>query len=135
VFVVCLLLASFLIVQADLPVLRAAAERAGVIGATCASHECCCSTESHRMGECCCESEKEPASGVAWRAPSCLDRQLPGDAPIVVKFQVVLPILATVQSWLPDRVVVFLSSDRLAPRIAEPPDPPPKPALAPPVAV
>ena len=125
--VVCLLLASFLIVQADLPlVAQAAVERAAVTGEKCAPHRCCCSREKRESGRCCCTSAPKPGAGPVWRAAGCVGEFPPGDPPTVVKFQVVLPVFVTPVTQYPELPAVAVPQERPASRVAEPPDPPPR---------
>ena len=123
--IVYLLLASFLIVQADLPLSQASVERAAATG-KCVPDECCCSLNARQKGNCCCASKPVPGTGFALRAASCSDEQPQGDAPIVVKFQIVLPLFAALAMWNPDVPTLATPEKLPAPRTAEPPDPPPR---------
>ena len=121
---ISLLLASFLIVQADLPVARAAGEQAPAAGESCAVHHCCCSPEARRAGKCCCAARKASA-GYGFHA-GCVGHQPQGDMPIVVKFQVVLPLVVGPATQDPRGLVLAAAPAFPAPRDSEPPDPPPK---------
>jgi len=86
--VVLLLLAAFLLVQADLPISQAVAIRPPAAG------QCCCSLEMQKHGTCCCCSKgAQPKSGCSLRASHCGENEPSSDTVIVVKFQVVLPVL------------------------------------------
>ena len=123
--VVLSLLASFLLVQAELPVARAVAERAAATGERCAPHRCCCSPEARRAGKCCCASRKARA-GYGFHAAGCAESQPEGDATVVVKFQVVLPLVAASFNEQFTLESIFSSSLDAAVQSTEPPDPPPR---------
>ena len=124
--IVLVLLASFLLVQADLPLAQAAAERAVVAGEKCVPHRCCCSREKRESGTCCCTSAARTSAGDVFRAAGCAGAQPPGDTPVVVKFQVTLPWLRP--ECIPQAAsesIISSSANALA-RFIEPPDPPPR---------
>ena len=128
--VVCLLLASFLMAQADLPLARAAVERAAATGEKCAPHQCCCSPEKRERGTCCCSSAKtaeaHPVSGQVLRAACCGAGEPQSEALILVKLQVILSAIAVVQSRPMEQRVVGVPDEAAPPRVSEPPDPPPR---------
>ena len=128
--IVYLLLASFLIVQADLPLSQASVERAAPTGGKCVSDECCCSLKARQKGNCCCASKPVPGTGFALRAASCADDQPQGDAPIVAKFQVVLPRFAALVTRDADFPTLAIPEKLPVLRAMEPPDPPPRVLVA-----
>ena len=124
--VIVLLLAAFLLVQADLPLSQAAALRPPVPAGECATHRCCCSHEMQKNGACCCSMGTQTKSGCSLRASRCGGDEPNNDTVITVKFQVVLPVLTvallddvTEKPVLP--VVISASA-----RPTEPPVPPPR---------
>ena len=118
--VVLVLLAAFLLVQADLPISQAVAIRAS------ATHSCCCSLEMQTHGACCCSQGMQSKSGCSLRASPCGETAPSDDTIIVVKFQVVLPVLTI--ALLPDvaRKPARLAAIGASTRPAEPPVPPPR---------
>src|ERR1041384_152975 len=92
--VVFLQLCAFLLVQADFPISQAAAIRPAVTAGKCAPRQCCCSLERRDHGTCCCSSKPPQAkSFFALRASPCGENGPDSGTVIVVKFQVVLPVL------------------------------------------
>jgi len=125
--VVLLQLAAFLFVQAELPISQAVAMRPLMPAGGCAPRQCCCSADSQKHGTCCCSSKgAQTKSGCLLRASRCGENGPTSDTVIVVKFQIVLPMLTVVLSHdvtlkpvLPDAVGTSM-------RPTEPPDPPPR---------
>jgi hypothetical protein len=119
--VVLVLLAAFLLVQANLPISQAAFIR------PTAARQCCCSLEMQKQGACCCCSMGTKAkSGCSLRASRCGENEPSGDTVIAVKFQIVLPVLAIV--WLQDgahKPTLPAVVDASA-RSTKPPVPPPR---------
>ena len=120
IVVVLVLLAAFLLVQADLPISQAALIRP-------AAQQCCCSAEIQKHGACCCCSKPaQSKSGCSLRASHCGENEPSSDTVIVVKFQVVLPVLAV--ALLDDiaRKPALPAVIDASARSAEPPVPPPR---------
>lgn len=119
--VVLVLLAAFLLVQADLPISQTAFIRPTT------ARQCCCSLEMQKHGTCCCCSMGiQSKSGCSLRASHCGENEPSSDTIIVVKFQFVLPILTVALlhdvTWgtaLPATVGASVRS-------TEPPVPPPR---------
>jgi len=126
VFVAVVQLAAFLLVQADLPISQAAPVRPPITASGCGVR-CCCSPEKRAQGICCCSSKSaHTISGYVLCASHCGGDGQASTAPIVVKFQVVLPVLTVVfgddltrKPMLPDVIDTPVRS-------TEPPDPPPR---------
>jgi hypothetical protein len=125
-FVVLLQLAAFLPVQTDFPISQAVAIRAPVVAGACFAR-CCCPPDKQERGTCCCSSKgAHTKRGDLLRASRCREDGRTSDAPIVVKFQVTVPVLAAVQEW----DVAFETTPKAvisaSVRLIEPPDPPPR---------
>jgi hypothetical protein len=119
--VVLLLLAAFLLVQADLPISQAVAIRPP------AAHQCGCSLEMQAHGACCCCSMGlRPKSGCSLRASRCGENGSNSDTVIVVKFHIVLPVLAVVFLHDVVRKTALPSAIDASMRSTEPPVPPPR---------
>jgi hypothetical protein len=115
------LLAAFLLVQADLPISQTAFIRPP------AARQCCCSPEVQARGACCCCSKgTQPKAGCSLRAFPCGENGPNNDTIIVVKFQVVLPVLTV--ALLPDvaRKPAPSAAIGAGARPTEPPVPPPR---------
>ena len=119
--VVLLLLAAFLLVQADLPISQTAFIRAP------AAQQCCCSMEMQKHGACCCCSKgMQSKSGCSLRASHCGENGPSNDTVIVVKFQIVLPVLAVASLDYVARKPVLPATIGASARSTEPPVPPPR---------
>jgi hypothetical protein len=119
--VILFLLAAFLLVQADLPISQAIAVR------PTAAHPCCCSLEMQAHGACCCCSKgAQPKSGCSLRASPCGETGPNSDTVLVVKFQIVLPVLTVaLLSDVTQKPALPAVIDANA-RSTEPPVPPPR---------
>ncbi len=75
---------------------------------------------------CCCSKGAQPKSGCSLRASHCGENEPSNDTVIVVKFQVVLPVLAVVLvhdvAWKP----LLATTLGAGARSTEPPVPPPR---------
>jgi hypothetical protein len=111
IFVACLQLATFLLVQTDVPISQTRETAAAMTGDRCMMH-CCCALEKQAQGTCCCSSKRTTAkSGCLLRSSRCGEDGRTSDAPIVVKFQVVLPVLTVaVETSAADGVHQFRAS-------------------------
>jgi hypothetical protein len=100
---IVLLLAAFLLVQAELPFFPVAA----VQSRACASHQCCCSLEMKAHGTCCCakrsSSTMPDKSGCSIRGAPCGENEPQRSAQVTVRFEVILPLLAILS---PDQLKV-----------------------------
>ena len=125
--VASVLLAAFLLVQADLSVSQAVAIRPPVPAGECAARQCCCSLEMQEHGACCCCSKgAQPKSGCSLRASHCGENGPSSDTVIVVKFQVVLPVLAAALLHDVVRKPALPVAIGASARPTEPPVPPPR---------
>ena len=125
-FVVLLQLAAFLIVPADLPFSQTAAVRPPGTPGVCPVR-CCCPPEKHARGTCCCFSEDaHTKSGCSMRASHCGEDGRASDAPIVVKFEVTVPMLTIIPGQDLTRKPILLRIIDAFARFTEPPDPPPR---------
>jgi hypothetical protein len=119
--VVLVLLAAFLLVQADLPILQAAFIR------PTAARQCCCSREMQEHGACCCcSSGAQSKSGCSLRTSRCGENVPSNDTVIVVKFQVVLPVLTVASLDDASEKPVSPTAIGASARLTEPPVPPPR---------
>ncbi|HUJ72084.1 MAG TPA: hypothetical protein VLZ30_07555 [Verrucomicrobiae bacterium] len=126
ILVAVLQLAAFLLVQADLPISQAVVVRPPISGSGCGVR-CCCPPENRMRGACCCSSKSAHArSNYALCASGCSGDGRTSTAPIVVKFQVVLPILTIVFGDDLTRKPILLHILDTPVRSTEPPDPPPR---------
>ena len=124
--VVVLQLAAFLVVQADFPTSQAIALRPPAMAGSCVEH-CCCPMEKHEQGRCCCHSKGTPAKPGRFLRALCCGEDVPnGEAPVVVKFQVALPVLTAVRMHDSALTPVFAALIDAPTQAAEPPDPPPR---------
>jgi len=121
IVVVLVLLAAFLLVQADLPISQAAFIRAP------AAQQCCCSMEMQKHGACCCCSMgAQSKSGCSVRASHCGENEPSGDTVIVIKFQFVLPVLTAAPLREVAQNLVPLAAINVSALSIEPPVPPPR---------
>jgi|SRR5579862_5412886 len=124
--VVLALLAAFLFVQADLPVSWAKELGAVMTGDGCMM-QCCCAPEKRSQGTCCCFSKRsQEKPGCLLRGSRCGEDGHTSDMPIVVKFQVALPMLASasVRDLVQKPVLLAVVDPNI--RDTEPPVPPPR---------
>jgi hypothetical protein len=119
--VVPVLLAAFLLVQADLPISQAVAIRPST------AQQCCCSLEKQKRGTCCCCSKgAQPKSGCLLRASHCGENGPSNATVIVAKFQVVLPALTIALLDDVTQKPSLLAAIAASARPTEPPVPPPR---------
>jgi hypothetical protein len=124
--VVLMLLAAFLFVQADLPISQARETGMTMTGDKCMM-QCCCAPEKHAQGTCCCSSKRsEQKSGCLLRSSHCGDDGQGSGMPIVVRFQVTLPVLrfAGACGFVQKPILSFIAEPNT--RDTEPPVPPPR---------
>jgi hypothetical protein len=119
--VVLVLLAAFLLVQADLPISQAVTIRPPV------AQQCCCSLEMQKRAACCCCSMgTQTKSGCSLRTSSCGENGSTGDTIIVVKFQIVLPVLTVALLQDVTQTPTLSAVTDATARPTEPPVPPPR---------
>lgn len=119
--IVLVLLAAFLLVQADLPISQAVATR------PVTARQCCCSLEMQKHGACCCcLMGTQTKSGCSLRSSHCGENGPTSDTVIVVKFQVVLPMLTVTRLHDVAQTPALTATTDASARPTEPPVPPPR---------